>query len=67
MWNYSTRKCLDAHDSYWGYNGKRSVQSHFDMFAESLDSTLPDFESKLDKTQSYYFVGTSVASEVNCC
>ena len=55
-WNYSTRKCLDAHDSHWAYNGKQSPMSHFDMFAESLGSTLPDFESKLDKTQSYYFV-----------
>jgi hypothetical protein len=60
-WNYSTRKCLDAHDSYWAYNGNHSTMSHFDMFAESLASSVnelsvDEFESKLDKTQSYYFV-----------
>jgi len=55
-WNYSTRKCLDANDSHWAYNGKHSTKSHFDMFVESLDSTVDVFESKLDKSQSYYFV-----------
>jgi len=55
-WNYSTRKCLDSKDSYWAYNGKRSSLSHYDMFLESLNSSLEDFESKLDKNKSYYFV-----------
>ncbi len=55
-WNYSTRKCLDAHDSYWAYNGKHSTQSHFDMFVDSLGCSQEEFESKLDKTKSYYFV-----------
>jgi hypothetical protein len=55
-WNYSTRKCLDANDSHWAYNGKHSTKSHFDMFVESLDSTVDAFESKLDKSLSYYFV-----------
>jgi hypothetical protein len=55
-WNYSTRKCLDANDSHWAYNGKHSTKSHFDMFVESLDSTVDVFESMLDKSQSYYFV-----------
>ena len=55
-WNYSTRKCLDANDSHWAYNGKHSTKSHFDMFVESLDSSVDVFESKLDKSQSYYFV-----------
>jgi hypothetical protein len=55
-WNYSTRKCLDASDSHWAYNGKHSTKSHFDMFVESLGSTVDVFESKLDKSQSYYFV-----------
>lgn len=56
VWNYSTRKCLDARDSYWAYNGKHSTVSHFDMFVESLGSSVGDFESKLDKSKSYYFV-----------
>jgi hypothetical protein len=55
-WNYSTRKCLDAHDSFWAYNGSSSTQSHFDMFAESLGSSVEEFEGKLDKSKSYYFV-----------
>lgn len=55
-WNYSTRKCLDANDSFWTYNGKQSAKSHYDMFVESLTTSLPDFETGLDKTKSYYFV-----------
>jgi len=55
-WNYSTRKCLDAKDSYWAYNGKFSENSHYDMFIESLGQSQNDFELKLDKTKSYYFV-----------
>jgi len=59
VWNYSTRKCFDAKDSHWSYNGKVSTKSHYDMFVESVSasgSTLEAFESNLDTTKSYYFV-----------
>ena len=55
-WNYSTRKCLDAKDSYWAYNGKHSTVSHYDMFVESLGRSVEEFESFLDPSKSYYFV-----------
>jgi len=55
-WNYSTRKCLDANDSHWIYNGKTCSKSHYDMFVESLGVSKDDFEKELDQTKSYYFV-----------
>ena len=55
-WNYSTRKCLDANDSHWIYNGKTNVKSHYTMFEESLGVSKDDFEKQLDVTKSYYFV-----------
>jgi hypothetical protein len=54
-WNYSTRKCLNASDSHWSHNGVSSIKSHLDMFVESIGN-LENFESKLEKTKSYYFV-----------
>jgi hypothetical protein len=55
-WNYSTRKCVDAKESFLNINGKVSSKSHFDMFLECIDRNLENFESNLDKTKSYYFV-----------
>jgi hypothetical protein len=55
-WNYSTRKCLDANDSHWTYNGKTCSKSHYDMFVESLGVSKDDFEKELDQAKSYYFV-----------
>jgi hypothetical protein len=54
-WNYSTRKCIDAKDSFLNINGKVSSKSHFDMFLETITS-LEEFESNLDVKKSYYFV-----------
>ena len=54
-WNYSTRKCIDAKDSFLNLNGKLSTKSHFDMFLEAI-SSLEEFESNLDTSKSYYFV-----------
>jgi hypothetical protein len=54
-WNYSTRKCIDAKESFLNINGKLSNKSHFDMFLETINS-LEEFESNLDVTKSYYFV-----------
>jgi len=54
-WNYSTRKCIDAKESFLNINGKVSSKSHFDMFLETIPS-LEEFESKLDVNKSYYFV-----------
>jgi hypothetical protein len=54
-WKYSTRKCIDAKDSFLNINGKISSKSHFDMFLETINS-LNEFESNLDIAKSYYFV-----------
>jgi hypothetical protein len=55
-WNYSTRKCVDAKESFLNINGKVSSKSHYDMFLECIDKNLENFESNLDKIKSYYFV-----------
>jgi len=63
-WNYSTRKCIDAKESFLNINGKVSSKSHFDMFLECINETRngtgneiqEEFQSNLDKTKSYYFV-----------
>lgn len=55
-WNYSTRRCLDAAQSFWTYNNKISDVSHYDMFLDSLVTSLADFEASLDVSKSYYFV-----------
>lgn len=55
-WNYSTRRCLDAAQSFWTYNNKISDVSHYDMFLDSLVTSVADFEASLDVSKSYYFV-----------
>jgi hypothetical protein len=55
-WNYSTRRCLDASQSFWTYNNKISDVSHYDMFLDSLVTSVADFEASLDVSKSYYFV-----------
>jgi len=55
-WNYSTRRCLDAAQSFWTYNSKISDVSHYDMFVDSLVNSVADFEASLEVGKSYYFV-----------
>jgi hypothetical protein len=47
-WYVSTRRCLDAKDSYW-----LSDKSHYDMFMECVSNELFD---NLNKEHCYYFV-----------
>jgi hypothetical protein len=47
-WNVSTRRCLDANDSFW-----LSDKSHYDLFLECISNELFD---KLNKDNCYYFV-----------
>jgi len=59
-WYVSTRRCLDSQESVFNPVQKQQPMSHYEMFDEVLKkagySDFNDFSSKLDPSNSYYFV-----------
>ena len=58
-WYVSTRRCLDSQESVFN-QAQQNQKSHYDMFEDVIRKAgfngFNDFSSKLDPTNSYYFV-----------